>query len=85
MLTVTDNAAAHLAQLLAEAPEQNVVRFSPGENGLTMHLGQPQPGDTTFEHDEKTVLAFDAAVNEMLADKTLDLHATQQGQQLALH
>ena len=85
MLTVTDNAAAHLAQLLADAPDENVVRLSPAENGLAMHLGQAEPGDTTFEHGEKTVLAFNASVNELLIDKTLDLHTTQQGPQLALH
>lgn len=84
MLNVTEPAAAHLAQLLSGAPDENVVRFVPGENGLAMQLSQAQPGDTTFDHGEKTVLALDAAISDSLSEHTLDVQPTQQGPQLTL-
>lgn len=84
MLSVTDNASQHLATLLDEAPENAVVRFVPQEDGLAVQLGNVQQGDTTFEHDDKTVLALDSQVSEALADKTLDVQQTEQGPQLAL-
>lgn len=84
MLTITENAAVHLSKLLADVPDEAVVRFVPAENGLSIELGAMQPGDTTFAHGDKTVLAFDAEVNEALAEKTLDLQSSEQGPQLTL-
>jgi len=84
MLNVTESAASHLAQILSSAPDEAVIRFVPVPTGLTMEVAPPEPGDTTIEHADRTVLAFDAAVNEALAEKTLDLQTTANGPQLTL-
>ncbi|QDT51620.1 hypothetical protein [Symmachiella dynata] len=84
MLTVTENAAEHLSQILASSPEESVVRFVPEANSLVVRVGQVLPGDTTFDHGEQTVLALDAPTNEALSDKELDLKKTEQGPQLTL-
>ncbi len=84
MLTITENAAEHLTQILVHAPEASVIRFVPEDNGLSLRVGQIHPGDTTFDHGDQTVLALDATTNEALADKSLDLRKTEQGEQLTL-
>mgnify|MGYP006969501697 CR=1 FL=1 len=84
MLTITESAGDHLAQLLTNAPDEAVVRFVPGTTGLTMQVDQVQPGDTTFEHGDKTILALQPAVNDALAEKSLDLQPSQDGPQLTL-
>lgn len=85
MLNVTENAAGHLAQILEQAPEDAVVRFVPEGNSLALRLDNERPGDTTFAHGEKTVLALDSQVAEALSEKTLDVQPTPEGQpQLAL-
>ena len=75
MLTVTETASAYLAEMLdqAGAPEEVAVRFVPGENGVTMVSDAPQPEDTTFDHDGRTVLVLDEQISQLLADKTLDI------------
>jgi Fe-S cluster assembly iron-binding protein IscA len=84
MLSVTENAAAHLAEMLNEAPDEAAVRFVPQGNGLLPQLDSERPGDTKFTHDEKTVLVLDQQISELLADKTLDVKDMGQGPQLAL-
>ena len=75
MLTITEIASAYLAAMLAQAgaPEEVAVRFVPGENGVTMVSDEPQPDDTTFDHDGRTVLVLDEQISQLLADKTLDI------------
>lgn len=86
MLTVTDTAAAHLAELLdnAEAADEAVVRFVPQGQTLTLQLGSEQSGDQTFQHGEKTVLAVEPEIAQALADKRLELQATEEGERLAI-
>ncbi len=84
MLTITENAAEHLSQILVNAPDESVIRFVPEANGLSVRVGQVLPGDTTFDHGEQTVLALDASTNEALANKSLDVRKTEQGAQLTL-
>jgi Fe-S cluster assembly iron-binding protein IscA len=84
MLTVTETAGQHLSQILEQAPGEAVVRFIPQENGLAMQLDNVRPGDTTFEHEEKPVLAMDTRVAEALDGRTLDVQSTEEGPRLAL-
>lgn len=86
MLTVTDTAAAHLAELLenADASEGAVVRFVPQGESLALQLGNEQSGDQTFQHGEKVVLAIEPEIAEVLADKKLELQATAEGERLAI-
>ena len=86
MLTVTDSAAAHLAELLdnADATDGAVVRFVPQGQTLTLQLGNEQSGDQTFQHGDKVVLAVEPVIAEALADKKLELEATEEGKRLAI-
>ena len=82
MLTVTEAASAHLAQMLKQqdAPEDIAVRFVCEEQGIALQPDSERAGDTTFPHDGRTVLVLDAQVSELLAEDTLDL----EGAKLAL-
>ncbi len=76
MVSLSYTAAEHLAYMLADAnaPEDAVIRVVVEEGQLGLIIDTVQPGDTTFAHAEKTVLAIDAQISESLADKRLDLH-----------
>ncbi len=86
MFSLSYTAAEHLAYELAQAnaPEDAVIRVvvEDGEFGLAMDT--VQPGDTTFAHAERTVLAIDAQISESLADKRLDLHVEDDQPELAI-
>jgi Fe-S cluster assembly iron-binding protein IscA len=79
MLTVTEAASAHLAQMLAnhDVAEDVAVRFVCEEQGIGLQQDSERPGDTTFEHKGRTVLLLDAQVTELLADGTLDVEGTR--------
>lgn len=87
MLTITETAGAHLAQLLVEAnqPEEVAVRVERATTGaLTLRFDQVQPDDLTVEHDEKTVLVFDTEIAETLGDKTIDAKDAEEGTKLVI-
>lgn len=86
MLTVTEPAVAHLADMLveAEAPDDVAIRFVIQEQGLALGLDNERPGDATYAHGERTVLLLDEQVTQLLADKTLDVEDTAEGPRLAL-
>jgi hypothetical protein len=86
MLTVTEAAKAHLAQLLTETDtsDATAIRFVSEENRLVPTLDYASPGDTTFAHDGKIVLVLDTGVATVLANSTLDVRDTDNGPQLAL-
>jgi Fe-S cluster assembly iron-binding protein IscA len=87
MLTITEAAGAHLAQLLDRAapPEGAVMRLGPGEAGdLALQFDQLRPDDTTFEHEEKTVLVLDAQLAQRLAETTLDVRVDDERPHLFL-
>jgi Fe-S cluster assembly iron-binding protein IscA len=86
MLNVTEPAAAHLANALSSAPEENAVRFVVQGNGqIASVLDSPREEDAKFEHDDRTVLVLDQQMSQLLGDKTLELKETEQGAQLVLH
>jgi Fe-S cluster assembly iron-binding protein IscA len=87
MLTITETAGAHLAQLLAEAnqPEEAAVRVERATTGaLTLRFDQVQPDDLTVEHEERTVLVFDTEIAETLGDKTIDAREAEEGTKLVI-
>jgi Fe-S cluster assembly iron-binding protein IscA len=86
MLTLTDAASSHLAQLLdaASAPEDVAVRVVAEGPGLAMRMDNERPGDETHDHDGRTVLLLDGQVAGTLAERTLDVQQTGEGPRLAL-
>lgn len=78
MMTVTPAARERLAealdQLEEEAPQDACFRIVHGQdNQLTLSLGVPSDEDTTFEKDEKTILAIAPNVVEACENRTLDV------------
>jgi Fe-S cluster assembly iron-binding protein IscA len=86
VLTVTDAASAHLAQMLAdaEAPDDVAIRIVAREGGLVLALDSTNTEDATFDHEERTVLVLDTEVSKLLEEKTLDVQDTEEGPQLAV-
>jgi Fe-S cluster assembly iron-binding protein IscA len=86
MLTVTESATAHLAEMLdeANAPGGAAARFVVGPEGLSLAMDAKRDGDETFEHEGRTVLLVAQDVSELLTEKTLDLKETEQGPALTL-
>jgi Fe-S cluster assembly iron-binding protein IscA len=87
MLTVTETASAHLAQILAEAdqPEEMAVRVERGTTGvLTLRFDHVQPDDLTVEHEDRTVLVFDTEIAATLGDKTIDAKDAEEGTKLVI-
>jgi Fe-S cluster assembly iron-binding protein IscA len=87
MITITEAAGEHLATLLdnADAPQETAIRFIFEDNTVKSALDSARPGDTTFEHENRTVLLLDAAVSEALNASTLDVQPTDDGKSLVLH
>ena len=75
MLTVTEAASTRLAQMLKQQsmPEEIAVRFVYEGQGIALQQDSERAGDTTFQHEGRTVLLLDAQVSELTAEDTLDL------------
>lgn len=86
MLTVTDDAKAHIADLLDQndAPEGTAVRLVPAQQGLALAPDSPTEDDTTFDHNGRTVLVIKPTIAEQLDGRTIDVAATDQGKELRL-
>ncbi len=83
MLTVTEAASAHLAQLLEQhnLPDEVAVRFVYENEGIALQQDSERPGDTKFQHEDRTVLLLDPQMSELLNEGTLDVD----GASLTLH
>ena len=83
MLTVTDAAGSRLAQMLGQQRlvEGLAIRFVYEGRGIVIQQDSERRGDTTFQHEGRTVLLLDAQISEQLTELTLDL----EGVQFALH
>jgi Fe-S cluster assembly iron-binding protein IscA len=81
MLTLTDAATEHIANLLDETdtPDDTAIRLVASEEGLAMVADNAKPEDTTFDHDGKTVLVMDQQVADALDGRTLDVAETDEG------
>jgi len=87
MLTVTEEAKTHLANLLdsSEAPEGTAVRLVPNpEQGLGLTTGTPEPDDAAYELEGRTVLVINSELNAQLDNHTLDTEQTEQGPALTI-
>jgi Fe-S cluster assembly iron-binding protein IscA len=75
MLTVTEQAAAHLDQILSSknSAQGLAIRFLFEKGKVKLVLDEKRPDDITFEHDHRTVLVMDPQVSRLLQQKTLDV------------
>jgi Fe-S cluster assembly iron-binding protein IscA len=79
MVTVTDAAGAHMAQLLSQVETQKdvVIRLVLDERDIVPTMDQPRVGDTAFSYKGQTVLVLDAFVVQAMADHTLDVQEAE--------
>ena len=75
-----------MAYMLAEAnaPEDAVIRFVLDGDGFNLGIDTVRPGDTTFDHLEKVVLAIDEQVSKLVADRKLDVDVRGENPELIL-
>jgi Fe-S cluster assembly iron-binding protein IscA len=84
MLTISTPAAARMAQLLSAKAENKVMRIIRRDDRLRMQVSLLRPGDQTFVHDGRVVLALDQLLNKTLSRRELDLRQTHAGPRLRL-
>jgi len=86
VFSVSYTAGELLALMLAqaEAPDDTVIRLVAGDGSLGLEMNTVQPGDTTFAHAEKIVLAIDEQISEMLSDQKLDVKLIGEEPELVL-
>ena len=73
MLSVTESAAAAIAQKLADNPDEVVIRLSLKENRVMLSRDVLYSDDVTFSYRGRIVLVLDEKAAKLLWDKTLDL------------
>lgn len=86
MLTLTEAAGAHLAEILTDrdCPDDMAVRLVCEQAGSSLILDNKKEGDTTVEHQGRTVLLLDQTAAELLEGETMDVKDTAEGEQLYL-
>ena len=86
MLTVTEATGGYLSKVLeeAKASPETAVRLAVEGNGLTAALDTERPGDTTFDHNGRTVLLLDEQASQVLSERTLDVQTTTDGPRLGI-
>lgn len=78
MLTVTEPVLKQFDRALAKADEtgggERCLRLVRGhDSNLSLSLETPEPGDTTYEYEGRTVLAVPEEHAGFCADKMLDM------------
>jgi hypothetical protein len=75
MLTVTDAATALLAEMLDERglPDDIAVRLVYQSEGIALQQDSERDGDTSYQHEGRTVLLLDSEVSDLLKEGTLDV------------
>jgi len=84
MLQVTTPAAARMAHLLNTKPANAVLRIVRQDQRLRLRLGIVRPGDQTFVHDGRVVLAIDGRLGTKLSLRQIELRETEDGPRLRL-
>lgn len=74
MLTVTEASSARLAQVPDQKglPDEVAIRFASEGQDIALQRDGERAGDTTFQHEGRTVLLLDVQVSELLAEDALD-------------
>jgi hypothetical protein len=73
-----------MAVLLTSRSDHAVLRIIRRDDRLRMRFGELHPGDETFAHEGRVVLAIDPRVARSLSLRQLDLRQTTGGPRLRL-
>jgi hypothetical protein len=86
MFTVTNPAASHLAQRLANGSTlaTRTFTFAREDHGWRLRLSDRLTGDVMIRHDDKVVMVLDNEIASRLANRRLDLEATESGPRLRM-
>ncbi len=86
MLTVTEAAKSHLADLLqqSKAPDEAAMRIIKSPTGLELAIDREKPGDQSFTDGDNTILVVDPDLAGALDAATLDIEKTANGVRLRL-
>ena len=86
MFTVTTGALNRLSAKLAgkKASDDQAFRFTRRTGGWRLRLDSPQPTDTAFSHEGRSVLLLDAAVSQAMGNLALVVRSTGWGPRLRL-
>jgi Fe-S cluster assembly iron-binding protein IscA len=86
MLTVTDNAVRHMAEILykSDAADEMAIRFVQEGHTIVPRLDQERPGDATYEYAGSTVLLLAEDIVALLENRTLDIDDTEDGPKLII-
>ncbi len=86
MLSVTDEALKHLAEVLDEnnAPEGALVRCVAEDEELALVIESSQPDDTIYKLEDRPVLGVSIDLVDALADREFDLDSDDEGPGLTL-
>jgi hypothetical protein len=86
MFAMTQSAGAQLAHILQtkSAPQESAVRIARTPEGLALAVDQIRAGDHGFQHEDRIVLVVSEDVSEVLSDKVLRCHDTDQGPKLVI-
>jgi hypothetical protein len=84
MLKVSPPAAARMANLLTAKSDQAVLRIVRRHDRLRLTTGVLRPGDETFAHEGRVVLAIDRRIARSLSLRQLEIRQTPTGPRLRL-
>jgi hypothetical protein len=73
-----------MAHLLVAKPGDSVLRIVREDRRMRLRLGTVRPGDQTFAHDGRVVLALDEGIGTRLTGSRLDVRETDEGPRLRL-
>ncbi len=79
MLTVTEAAYVHLAEMLKrqEAPDNVAIRFVHEGERIALRPDSAHPDDITLQHEGRLVLLMGTDVSELLTEHRLEVDGTK--------
>ena len=86
MLTVTDDAKSHLAEIIQKnnLPDDAAIRLVSNPNGIGLAPDAPKAEDETYTHAGRTVLVVDPALSAQLDDKIMSIEKSEAGERLSI-
>lgn len=84
MLSISDPAAARMTDLLVPRADDAVLRIVRRDGRYRLRVSRVLPGDQTFAHAGRVVLALDEQTKKSLAQRSLGLRHSATGPRLNL-